>query len=268
MRIMLSIVVCACLMATCLIVTGTVSAEIARETIVGVWLFDEGIGKTAGDISGNNNDGMLMNDPKWVSGKFDKAIEFDGEDDYVEIGLPDVFSDIPNNDFTISFWVNVQDISGSDTIWTRIVEARHDNTNYIQFDIQMNSGELGINVIDAGVESTIIVDSPISADTWYHVTGVWHAGEDRVELYLDGVLQSKVGTTPASPGNQKVLNIGRRSDGSDMTYFDGVIDEFAVFNIALTAEDINILMEEGLLAIAAVSPSGKLAATWAQIKNE
>lgn len=262
-----AILLCFGLMSTCMMLTGISPAEIAPETIAGVWLFDEGNGQKARDYSGKSDDGELMNAPRWVDGKFGKALEFDGKDDYVEISLPDVFNDIPNKDFTISFWINVQDISGSDTVWTRILEARHDNSNYVQFDIQINAGELGINVIDAGIERTFIVDSPISPDTWYHVTGVWDADEDRVGLYLNGVLQSKIGTTPASPGTQEVLNLGRRSDGSDMSYFDGIMDEFAIFTTPLTEEEIEILMEEGLRAIAAVSSSGKLATIWGKLKD-
>ena len=181
--------------------------------------------------------------------------------------MPSVFNDIPNNDFTISFWTNVQDISGSDMVWTRLMEVRHDDSNYVQFCIQINNGELGVNVIDAGAERTFIVDSPIIADTWYHVVGVWDAGEDSVKLYLDGVLQSTAGTVPASPGTQKIIHLGRRTDGSDLSHFDGIIDDFGVFNVALTEDDIKTIMTEGLKSVAAVFPAGKLTTTWAKIKK-
>lgn len=259
-------IVCFSLMVVHLLLTGTSSAEIIPEKIAGVWLFDEGNGQKARELTRNSSDGLLKSDPEWVDGKFGKAIKFDGKNDYVEIELPDVFSNIPNNDFTMSFWLNVQDISGSGTVWTRIIEARHDNSNYVQFDIQINNGELGINVISAGVEKTLIVDSPIKADTWYHVMGVWDADQISVSLYLDGIPQSGIGATPASPGNQKTLNLGRRSDGDVMTYFAGIIDEFAILNMALTEEDIGSLMEEGLKIIAAVSPSDKLPLTWGELK--
>ena len=54
---------------------------------------------------------------------------------------------------------------------------------------------------------------------------------------------------------------------NDMSYFDGIMDEFAVFTTPLTEEEIEILMEEGLRAIAAVSSSGKLTTTWGKLKN-
>jgi len=74
-----------------LILTGQSFAQIDRETIVGIWLFDEGSGKAARDFSGKGNSGGLMNNPEWVEGKFGKALKFDGKDDYVEISLPSVF---------------------------------------------------------------------------------------------------------------------------------------------------------------------------------
>ena len=51
----------------------------------------------------------------------------------------------------------------------------------------------------------------------------------------------------------------------------GVIDEVAVFNVALTEDDINDIMSNGLaeaLGIAAVSPTGKLTTTWGSIKGQ
>ena len=48
------------------------------------------------------------------------------------------------------------------------------------------------------------------------------------------------------------------------------MDEVALFNVALAVEDIQAIMNEGLasaLNMLAVSPTGKLAATWAGIKK-
>ena len=54
------------------------TAEIDFETAVGIWLFDEGKGGVAKDISGEGNDGEVVKAP-WVDGKFGKALEFDGK---------------------------------------------------------------------------------------------------------------------------------------------------------------------------------------------
>ena len=56
--------------------------------LVGSWHLNEGSGATtAADTSGNGNNGTLTNmDPAtdWVNGKFGKALDFDGSDDYVD----------------------------------------------------------------------------------------------------------------------------------------------------------------------------------------
>lgn len=52
-------------------------AKIDPETAVGVWLLDEGAGKTTKDSSGKEHEGTI-NGAKWKDGKFGKALEFDG----------------------------------------------------------------------------------------------------------------------------------------------------------------------------------------------
>jgi hypothetical protein len=249
------------------VITGVSFADIPQTALVGAWLFDEGNGQAARDTTGKSGSGALMNGAKWVDGKSGKAIYFDGKSGYVEISLPEIFNNIPKNSFTIAYWINVQDISGNGTTWTRVIEVRNDNTNYLQFVIQINSGELGINIVSEGAESTVIVSPVIEADKWYHVAGVWDASKKSIKLYLDGVLQAGVGTSPASPGDKKIISIGRRSDGNAETYFDGTIDDFAILNVALTVEDIKSLMNNGLKFYADVSSLDKLATAWGILKR-
>ena len=51
-------------------------------------------------------------------------------------------------------------------------------------------------------------------------------------------------------------------------HFNGILDEIAIFNIALTEDDIKTIMTEGLERTLAVSPAGKLSTTWASIKAQ
>jgi len=54
--------------------------------LVGHWTFNEGAGTTASDSSGNNNTGTLINGPIWTTGKIGQALDFDGVNDYVDLG--------------------------------------------------------------------------------------------------------------------------------------------------------------------------------------
>ena len=54
-------------------------AQIDQKAIVGVWLFDEGGGKTASDSSGNGHDGKIESGISWIEGKYgSKALRFPG----------------------------------------------------------------------------------------------------------------------------------------------------------------------------------------------
>ena len=69
---------CISLMIVSFTFTEQSSALIDENSIAGIWLLDDGTGKVAVDSSENGNDGELIGDPKWVAGKFGKALEFDG----------------------------------------------------------------------------------------------------------------------------------------------------------------------------------------------
>ena len=52
--------------------------DINSNSIVAIWLFDEGKGDTILDSSGNKHDGKIIGDVKWTDGKYKKALEFKG----------------------------------------------------------------------------------------------------------------------------------------------------------------------------------------------
>jgi len=57
--------------------TNFCSAKVNPNSIVGVWLLDEGKGTEIKDLSSNKNNGKVVG-AKWVDGKRGKALEFDG----------------------------------------------------------------------------------------------------------------------------------------------------------------------------------------------
>jgi hypothetical protein len=50
-------------------------------------------------------------------------------------------------------------------------------------------------------------------------------------------------------------------------WFNGFVDEVAIFNVVLSENDIKSIMMEGLKLDAAISTAGKLTVTWGQIKD-
>ena len=54
-------------------------ASLDDKSLVLYLSFDEGKGDTAKDGSKHGHEGKLINNPKWVGGKFGGALEFDGD---------------------------------------------------------------------------------------------------------------------------------------------------------------------------------------------
>ena len=82
-------------------------------------------------------------------------------------------------------------------------------------------------------------------------------------MYLDGEVDGRI--NPYIEGTGEVVAIGTGYSGR---FFNGLIDEVAIFNVVLTQDDIKSIMAGGLLASStAVSPSGKLATVWGVIKT-
>jgi len=75
--------------------------------LVGSWTFNapDMSGVTAFDRSGNNNNGTLANGPARAIGRIGQALNFDGSDDYVNLGNPTSLQITGN--LTISAWVKM-----------------------------------------------------------------------------------------------------------------------------------------------------------------
>ncbi len=69
-------------------IIGTSDAKIDKDTIQGMWTFEEGKGETVTDLSGNGSDGVFVGDVKWAKARFGGGIEFSGVDaqNHVRIG--------------------------------------------------------------------------------------------------------------------------------------------------------------------------------------
>jgi len=103
----------------------------------------------------------------------------------------------------------------------------------------------------------------VPADSWSHVV-VTYDGSTK-DMYIDGELVSSEdqgGDIAVSANN---ILIAQGNTGVGAQAFTGLIDEIAIFNVALTEADIKDFMR-GWSVLIAVAPAGKLTTTWATVK--
>jgi len=253
-------IVCISLIVISLMFVGQSYAKIDQKSIVGVWLFDKGKGDVAKDSSENGNNGTFVGDPERVDGKFDsKALEFDGAGDYVEVAHSPSLE--INDEITIVVWAK----GSPQASYPRIMGKR----TAVGLEIQVHPNEATVAIrIDTTATVNWLQRLQILDGNWHHVAYVLDKGN--AKGYKDGV-KAMEGNYPHGKGfaSQDKLLIGAALPGN--LFFRGILDEFAIFNKALDVDDIADIMNEGLAEAigigAAVSPSGKLTTTWADLKQ-
>lgn len=203
------------------------------EGLIGYWSFNDlQPGSTqALDASANTNIGLVNGDPELVegpAGEGDVAISFDGVDDSVTTEGA-IMNDIDN--FTMAGWVKFEEQGG----------------NRIGFFGQNDAIEFGMinpNTMQHWSAAGGGFDVPFgpAVEEWTSIVLV-NTPDERV-LYVNGeVEQTGGGTNPTNSGF--TFNIG--GDGVyDATgnFFTGQMDDIAVWNRPLTADEARQVFEE------------------------
>jgi len=231
-------------------------ADIDPGTISGFWGFDDGVGETAKDSSDNKLDGNLIGG-EWVTGKVDGAIEFDGVDDYVEI--PDI-STPPIATFACWFKRTGIGTGGVPRLHSSgggpwALEYGIGNTHAPLTD------QLGFYLeFTDGTNTAWTAFFQPDDEVWYHTAisydGTW------VRTYVDG---EEAYSSENWADKEINSNISRIGTANDLDYFQGVVDEAILFNVALSEDDINSLMTGKWLSVSSLE---KIASTWGSIKSK
>ena len=228
---------------------------------VGIWLFDEGQGDTVKDMSGNGNDGKLVGGGEWVDGKFGKAIKFNGANQCVEV--PDSDSLDIEDEVTILCWFWWE---GAGDAWQTFVSKGPMSGTWENWAYFINSGGRFTHFVINPNGQRIWTNSPNNSfepQKWHFTAGVYDGKS--VKLYIDGKLVTNRPLSGKLVPNDFPLRIGHREGSTH--WWNGVLDEVAVFRRALSEAEINEIMKKGLAKVAlSVRPKGRLAALWGEVK--
>ncbi|MBC8228669.1 LamG domain-containing protein [bacterium] len=232
-------------------------AEIDLEAAVGIWLFDEGKGDTVTDLSENGNEGTL-NGPEWVDGKFGKALSFDGKDDAIEIPDSDSINDV--DDLTMLAWVYLRRAVTSGS-WNALFGKKPYASGYLMW-IEVPREPCGL-VYSPG-RSDCRAGVQLDLEKWYHLAFT-RVNKGEMKFYIDG---EEVKVAASTPGVIKTSPAPISIGGQSPQVIDGMIDDVAIFNVALAEDDIKSLADKGIdRTLSITAASGKLTTTWGLIKS-
>ncbi len=219
---------------------------------VGYWNFEEGTGGTVNDTSGQANTGTWngTGSPHWKSGKYGKAGNFNGSDDFVAVGDPssEILDFGTTTDFTLSAWVKIPSAEDGDYILAKYSEgatagyAMQVQSNHLRAFIRDGNGS-GTAEIVLLEGSTNIVDNQ-----WHYVSATFDR-DGNLSILVDGksdATPTSIATVTDTTSNSISLDIGRRASVTlDNSYITGQIDDVKIYNYARSAKQINADMTAG-----------------------
>lgn len=213
------------------VITETVPSNLKNNLILYYSFYSIDNAGTAADISGNNYHGQVHGANYTQDDILGGMMSFNGDDNYISTPILHLKA------FTFSAWLKTT----TDDLNNRRIFLLDDSENY--YSIQGNSGG-GIGVyITEDLEITEY-DRQLDEDKWTYVTVTFD--NHTVNIYSNGRL-TESGTSIFSEGVAGNAYIGfsgytgndERHDGDHC--WQGMIDEVALFNRALTAEEVQQL---------------------------
>jgi hypothetical protein len=218
-------------------VIGTYPEVVLQNNPVAYWRFQETSGDTAQDETGTHH-ATLVNQPELdVPGVLGSAIQFlriNGDGTYAE--APHHAALDLTGSLTVEFWLNILEGwseafeaiigKGDDTFQVR----REAGTSLLRFDVRGGTGG----------SATLISSIQIPANEWVHVVAVYDADAGQMRLFINGQQDPNITARSGTAGvNAHGLQIGCNFSGTVYRrFFDGRIDEVAIYNHALSGQQI------------------------------
>lgn len=193
---------------------------------------------TINDTSGNNNSGLNNGATCGATGKLNTALSFNGTNNYISI--PDANSLDLTTNISVSAWV----YANSYPLWATILGKTTSGSWANGYGLAHYTGTNDIHFWVTSYSSTNAV-ATVPTGGWHHIIGTYDGSI--IKIYLDGVQQDSRPRTGAISTNNSALNIGCANSGA--YFWNGRIDEVAVFNRALTATEVSDIYKRGALRL-------------------
>jgi len=214
---------------------------------VSLWRFEEGSGVTTADIGTGGHTGILVGDVAFVEDEErGSVLKFGTGEGYVETNA--WITEFGIADWSVAAWIKTREQgmpiigkSNGDRIWDF-----HEKQFYIGAGTEQGAPTAGAVHFYGNQAGENWGLSPVDDGMWHHVCVTWEDATDTNNVYVDGVLDnlSPVWDYYGGRGDNADdwVRIGFDCSGNSVSDFIGEMDDVAIFDVALTPEQVVELM--------------------------
>jgi hypothetical protein len=211
------------------------------------WPLSEGYGTVAYDASGHGHHGTLTNGVAWESGQtdipqlagknFSQKMIFDGSDDYINLG--NSFGDFSTTTTTISCWVRTTSTTAQSIIND---ESSVGYAGLFLIYMETSGKILWRRGNSSNTEWGFVSTNTINDGGWHNIVCIDNGSA--LSMYIDGAAEtasSNPGTYSTAAASGRNVAIGVLTRDYTTANFNGLIDEVAIWNVALNVTAIKAL---------------------------
>ena len=225
------------------VAAGVANADI-RSGLVGYYPLNEGAGNIAHDLSGQGHDGTLYNGITWIAPAYQGAgVHCDGTTNTrIQIGAWNPAEG--TGQLSVACWIRW---AGGGGTYQGLVGKRNTwpDTTMFQFQVRPENG--GTFRLETGTYAIVSPNNTLNplVQTWAHVAATFDGTTAR--LYLNGTQVASGAFAFNMAGTGSIMGIGCVAGGGagysgNGEVFLGDMDDVGIFNRALSAEEIALVM--------------------------
>ncbi|MCL5279087.1 MAG: discoidin domain-containing protein, partial [Planctomycetes bacterium] len=228
------------LVTFCLLLLGPAWSALAGfdPALAVYWPLDDEAGTIAHDMTVNANNGTISAGPTWATpGKIGSgALRFTGAGDVRGAHVA-----LDNRSFTIAFWMNpTLPASGSQIVFSTSQSSATQLNLHLRVGGPASTDSGGTNNLRFGFYN-VDLDAPtnsIQSGNWQHVAFWYDFAAQQKRIYINGVQVAQNSSVPflATSGG---ICLGSWNGGN---YFTGMVDDFMIWQKALSAAEITSIM--------------------------
>jgi hypothetical protein len=207
--------------------SGYSGSVLGTSGLVSYWRLGETSGTAASDSRGSNNGtytgGFTLNQGGALTGDSNPSVAVNGSTGYVNV--PNASNLSPSSALSVEAWV-YPTVGTSTQRWV---------SKFNQYTLRLMSTQKAQLELGIGAGFPSVTDSSnLSLNTWHHVVGTYDGAT--MKLYVDGSQKASAAQTGAVTQSSNALTLSSLSGSSE--FFNGRLDEVAIYNRALSATEV------------------------------